>query len=87
MSVRAKFYLQSRIRPGWVNHDGSVVQQADELRFGAVFDDGIPENQRFSKATPVGTLTMMVDNEKALSQFVVGHYYYLDFTDASESAD
>jgi hypothetical protein len=51
-----------------------------ELCFDAVYDDGTPENQRFSKATPSGTLTITVDNPSAAAFFIPGKQYYLDFT-------
>jgi len=53
-----------------------------ELSFVAVYDDGTPENQRFSKATPSGTLTMTVDNPPAAEFFILGKEYYLDLTEA-----
>jgi len=53
-----------------------------ELSFDAVYDDGTPENQRFSKATPSGSLTMLVNNPPAAEFFILGKAYYLDFTEA-----
>ena len=81
MTIRAKFTLQSRKRTSWVNNDGTLNgPYPDELDFWAVYDDGIPENQRFAKATLTGHLTMSVDNPSALEQFQVGKSYYLDLT-------
>lgn len=37
------------------------------------------ENARFTKASPWGEIKMNIDNPKALEQFQVGKYYYVDF--------
>lgn len=44
------------------------------------FDQTIPEDQRYAKATPSGRLEMQVDNPIAFNQFTLGKYFYLDFT-------
>lgn len=51
-----------------------------QLMFIAVCNDGTPENERFHRYTPTGTLEMYVDNPSALAQFELGKEYYLDFT-------
>lgn len=51
-----------------------------QLMFSAVCNDGTPENERFHRYTPTGTLEMYVDNPAALTQFELGKEYYLDFT-------
>ena len=71
--VRAKFICES-IK--------EYAYGGRELSFRAVYDDGTPENQRFSKATPSGLLTMTVDNPPAAEFFTLGKAYYLDFTEA-----
>jgi hypothetical protein len=43
------------------------------------------ENVRFTKATPWGQIQLGIDNPKALEQFAVGSYYYVDFSDAPAS--
>jgi hypothetical protein len=70
MTVRAKLQLTK------VTH---TLGGARELTFEARYDDKIPEDQRFQKATPWGQLTMTVDNPAALAQFMIGDHYYLDF--------
>lgn len=73
--VRAKFTLQTiethEYRPG---------SSSKYLVFNATYDQTIPEDQRFSKATPSGTLRMQVDNPAAVERFEPGKAYYLDFT-------
>jgi len=46
----------------------------------AVYDESIPEDQRFQKATPYGTAKLKIDNPAALEQFKPGQSYYVDFT-------
>lgn len=74
MSVRAKFQLHSI-----TDHANS---QAKTLKFGAVTADGVPENERYHKYTPSGSLEIYVDNPPAVEQFKLGEQYYVDFTPA-----
>lgn len=43
-----------------------------------MYDDGTPENHRFAKSTPTGTLKITVDNPDVT--FEPSRLYYLDFT-------
>lgn len=71
--IRAKFQCQSETRHHWSSTD------AKTYRFQAVYDQGLVEEDRsFAKATPSGTLEILVDNPNA--QFEIGASYYLDFT-------
>lgn len=87
MIVRAKFTLDA-VKTSQYQWGGSVTDGDPSktyplvkvLVFSAVYDNGTPENQRFTKATPSGTLEMIVDNPDALKQFELGKSYYLDFT-------
>ena len=72
--VRAKFQLQE-VRH---NHYGS----GKTLVFRPMYDNSIPEDRRFAKATPSGEFTMYVDNEAALNQLHLGERYYFDITEA-----
>lgn len=73
MQVRAKFlchgFAESTHFPG-----------ARVYSFMAVYDDGTPENQRYAKTSPTGSLNITVDNPDVT--FLSGKYYYLDFTPA-----
>lgn len=51
--------------------------------FNAVCNDATPENERFHKFTPNGTMTMTVDNPPAQKQFELGKEYFFDATPAS----
>lgn len=66
MSVRAKMVV--------VRLEGSNVDL--ECRY----DPDLPEDQRFTKATPWGRCSMGIDNPTALEQFHVGDEFYLDFS-------
>lgn len=74
MSVRAKFTLDSITKHRW----GTTTV----LKFQAVCADEVPENQRYHKYTPSGSLEISVDNPAAVEQFELGKSYYLDFTPA-----
>lgn len=61
----------------------SVTTYGSDMRgckyeFRAMYDASIPEDQRFTKYTPSGSLEMFVDNDAVT--FIPGQYYYLDFT-------
>jgi len=75
MSVRAKMQLQEVTSVQW--SAGTKI-----LKFQTSYDPTIPEDQRFTKATPSGQITMQVDNPAALEQLKLGEFYYVDFTPA-----
>lgn len=75
-TVRAKFRCTS-VERFTADGDGQVV-----YRFAAQYDDSIPEDQRFSRYTPSGSLSITVDNPSVV--FVPGKSYYLDFTPAEK---
>lgn len=70
---RAKFQLQEI-----TSHFNSKDQHT--LTFRAVYDDGIPENQRFNQYTPWGEIKMIVTNPEVKPE--TGQYFYVDFTPA-----
>jgi hypothetical protein len=71
MSVRAKMQLTSITENSW--------GAGKSLKFTASYSPEVPEDQRYAKATPSGSLEMLVDNPSALEQFKLGEFYYLDF--------
>lgn len=76
MAVRAKFRINS------VEDFGGHSRQ---LKMGCVYEtdamkDADPENIRFTKATPSGSLTIQIDNPAAFEQFEIGDEWYADFT-------
>lgn len=71
MTVRAKLQLVSITEHDW---------GGKTLTFHTRYDDTIPEDQRFQKATPSGQFEMLVDNPIALKHFALGKSYYVDFS-------
>jgi len=72
MAVRAKFRCQS------VQSFGTALPA--NIAFSAVADASTPENERFTRYTPSGQLTLTVDNPAVV--FTPGADYYLDITPA-----
>lgn len=71
MSVIAKFRVTS------IEDFGGTSKR---VKLGAIYDPtGIPENQRFTKATPWGEIIMSVDNPGASEQLVIGREFYVTF--------
>lgn len=62
----------------------TVSVNGTQVTGSAVTDQSTPENQRFARATPAGTLAMQVDNPAALDYFKgrQGKAVYVDFSDA-----
>jgi len=69
-TVRSKMHLVSITEH---EHGGNT------LRFETRYDDTIPEDQRFQKATPTGYIEMQIDNPSAYAMFEIGKDYYVDF--------
>jgi hypothetical protein len=74
MAVRAKFKLTEITATAW---------GGKRLKFSCEYDSTIPEDQRFQKATPSGSIEMQIDNPAAVEQFELGKTYYADFTPAA----
>lgn len=75
MAIRAKLQLTSTTNHAW---------GATTLRFETRYDDSIPEDQRFQKATPSGHIELMIDNPVAVEFFSLGGSYYVDFSMAEK---
>lgn len=75
--VRAKFQVQKIARTAWGN--------GVEITLSPQYDTSIPEDQRFAKATPSGSITMYIDNPPASEFLELGKYFYVDFTRVPES--
>lgn len=76
-TVRAKFRCANRTTTQY----GPTEQHAYvEFEFQALYDDSVPEDRRYAKATPIGKLTIRVDNPAV--SFEPGKAYYLDITAA-----
>lgn len=73
MTIRSKFRLTSIISTEW-----SPGYTSKKYVFETQYDSTIPEDQRFCKATPNGTIEMVVDNPVAQAAFELGKDYYFD---------
>lgn len=73
MNVRAKFVLSAIT---------THCYGAKTVRFEAQYDNSIPEDRRFQKATPTGSFEMQVDNPAALELLELGKAYYFDISPA-----
>jgi hypothetical protein len=76
--IRAKFKCISETKSAYGQAGSRTV------RFQAMYDASLPEDQRFAKATPSGSVEITVDNPAA--QFELGADYYLDFTKVEQEA-
>lgn len=54
------------------------------IQLNAEYDEKIPEDQRFSEATPSFSLTMYVTNPLVLERMTQGKYFYIEFIDLIE---
>ena len=83
MPVRAKFRCSTETHKRWGPEES---QASRSYEFMAVYDPAVPEDRRYAKASPSGSLTIQVDNPAVV--FEPGKSYYLDFTpvDEAESA-
>jgi hypothetical protein len=73
--VRAKLQVSKVAK---TNYGGT------EVTLSAIYDTTIPEDQRFSKATPSASFTMFIDNPPAAEYLELGKYFYVDFTKAEQ---
>jgi hypothetical protein len=75
-TVRAKFRCTSENTKKW-STNGDPQRSYD---FQAMYDPDVPEDQRYAKATPTGSMSFAVDNPAVT--FEPGKSYYLDITPA-----
>jgi hypothetical protein len=78
MTVRAKFRCASV-------ETYAQTSGHRNYRFSAMYDPEVPEDQRYAKYTPTGSLTITVDNPAV--NFEPGKDYYLDFTPVDAGGD
>lgn len=78
ITTRAKFRCITESRSAFV-----VEGDVRTYEFQAMYDADVPEDQRYAKYTPSGSLKITVDNPNVT--FELGQQYYLDFTPAEVS--
>jgi hypothetical protein len=71
MSVRAKFKV----------HSITATEAGSQIKLQPVVG-GSPENEKFFKYTPSGSIDIGTVNPEASSQFKSGQEFYVDFTPA-----
>lgn len=74
MATRAKFVVTNK---------EDTIASGSTVKLSAV-TSGSAENEDFYKYTPSGQITLSTINEKAASEFKVGSFYYVDFTEVPE---
>jgi hypothetical protein len=80
MKVRAKFHLSHVERTKVQYAPTQITGEQVTLVLHAVHDNDTPENERFTKLTPSGTIRMTVDNPEVVDSMPPGQSYYVDFT-------
>lgn len=78
MGIRAKMQVQAITEHFW--------SQGKNVKFAPQYDTSIPEDQRFSRATPSGSMELHIDNPAALAQLKNGAFYYIDIEPVPEPA-
>lgn len=73
-TTRAKFRCLS------VEKFSNAQDGQRNFRFQAVYDDSVPEDQRYARYTPSGEVRITVTNPDV--SFELGASYYLDFSPA-----
>jgi hypothetical protein len=76
MKIRGKFTVLSHKKAHY-----NPTQS--EVTFGAIYDTTIPEDQRYSEATPSGRIEMTV-KESVAEQWPLGKQFYVDVTPIEE---
>ena len=76
MTVRAKFCVTTISQVSW----NTTVR---EITLEPRYDESIPEDERFSRYTPSGKLTMTVTNPAVIEALKIGQFYYLELFPAA----
>lgn len=79
MYTEKPYSVQRNFGPGEPVQD--VLTWPRTFEFQAQYDESVPEEQRYARATPSGTITMTVDNPAV--SFRPGTLYVLEFTEMS----
>lgn len=75
--VRAKFQVTKVAKTTY----GQV-----EVTLSPQYDTSIPEDARFAKATPSGTIQLLIDNPSASDFLELGKFFYVDFSEVPKVA-
>jgi len=80
MATRAKFRCTSVTRTSYTPANEEELPR--QFVFQAIYDQSIPEDQRYAKYSPAGELKITVDNPAV--DWEIGKSYYLDFTPVAD---
>lgn len=73
--IRCKFKVMA------IQDNGSTENHTSKkVTLFTQYDPTLPEDQRFTRWTPTGTLDVVIDNPAALARLAVGADYYVDLT-------
>lgn len=79
MIGRCKFLLQVTETLDWGR--GSTQKK---FKFNTVYDKTIPEDVEFCKATPSGSMEVVIDNPNVTDKLIPGKSYYIDIVEIPE---
>lgn len=82
MEMRAKMKVESV----QVFEGCEILRMCAVCKSGGYPSDGSDEDNTFAKFTPGATLEMHISNEALHGKFKPGQKFYLDFTEAEQSA-
>lgn len=77
MTTRCKFQVTSHL-PAYPSTEPDSPMK--RIVFEPRYDQNLPEDQRFFKATPSGRLDIIVDNPTVVASLKVGDFVYVDIT-------
>jgi hypothetical protein len=79
VNIRAKFTVYK------VTEFGGGFDHHREITLMPQYDTTIPEDQRFSEATPTGEFKMYVTNPAVIAELKPGKTFYIDLTPVLET--
>lgn len=82
--VRAKFMV-TRVQQHYYSSANGPVEGSKEIFLTPQYDTSIPEDQRYSKATPSGEIRLQIDNPSAAAYLKPGTQFYVDFTSVEQA--
>ena len=75
VKIRCKFKVTG------VEDNGSTESHnSKKVTLTTHYDPTLPEDQRFTRWTPTGTINVVIDNAAALEQLTPGKDFYVDLT-------
>jgi hypothetical protein len=80
--VRAKFQVTKFAKMAY--GDPAVFADSVEITLTPQYDQSIPEDEGFSKATPSGEIKLYVNNPPAIEALALGKFFYVDFTEVPQ---